>query len=1018
MRRTATSPNHQDGMASLQSSSLEGLWTGRSDPLDVSDVIARRLRDGSRDGSAQYRSGHVFLISAEPGMGKTTILRHVIDGLDSSRDYAKYIDLGRGKSSGVTSRIQKACQAAQIHFPSSGQSVVALDNLPASDESEMHKRARAIRTASRCGCTILVAFLPEAEGIAQELSDASLCRSSDLLIGGSYTSSRYTLEGDVYSYTHGIAQLVRPFATDGHAGGRIDIRPQYLTALSDMVARSLRPTLMEEERRLRLAMLELGKGDISELEGAAGKLDATLISDLSRDAPFFGVNISDGSFCCAGVWDERCLGNLDLDASRLPRGYEAISSNVIRVLTGRGEYARAGILMNALGLQNCRDVVLEHAGEFIDAGCSSIVESALCGAQEAADVNDEAAAEARTALVCVHGDAREYSKLRDGLVVPSLGPTVQAFVELRDFLSGRVSYGIPRECGMCQTHVQRALDAVLTAANLLRCMRYEEAYTYLMGLPERLVSSSASSAILWTEYVVSAYLCGSAPTEEEAAEFDGVLRFSETCGIPLLRLAASTARPFASALVGRSCHEPAVEACVQRFAIAGDRFVQAVCLLAAAISDQRGGAGARAYVRLGQAAEMAGQFREPYLVAITHLLQCAVRSTLGEKVSAEEVLSAEVPDGLIPVSNALAAAIRPARQTRADLLSRVLLSPSPKGAAWLVSVLSHDFGRLSARFRNAVPRLWTDEADRVTRAVEGRLGEPSGHEGEGAKDGRRDGYRLDVSLLGGLRVKVNGVPVSEMRLERRRAKSLLVLLAATQSHEARRYEVMETVWPEFDFHDARQRVYEATSVLRTELTEKMGQSDGKPLVSNRGAGTLGLNLRCLHCDVDDFEDLARQILSKAPRPTREAAAEFEKVEALYRGELYVPVVDGAGLIEQRRNDLRSLYVDVMVAAAEWAIDARRYPTAVHYAQQACNADGLREDAEIALLRAFGCMGRRADAERSYRTFAHEMVRVLHQPPSKELRRAYRDVAEGSERKSMHVEDSSIEEDEGDSPEQA
>lgn len=951
--------------------------------------------------------GHVIALCAEPDMGKTTILSHICQIVDPSFGMAKYVDLSLCEPGNAGTHVVRSCRQMSHYASPDNVTLLAIDNVPAMDEGSIARAARAIRKFVLLNGDVLIALTPEGEGLVEALPEATCYRSSDLLVGthehtrGDSSASN----GAIGAYTHGIPSLVKSALLLPRDLG---VHPErdlgYVTVLSEVVEHSLRPSLIREERELRLAMVELGSGNISDLATVTRGVDPSTVESLDRNAPFFSLDAVTGNFACAGVVSTDCLLGVMRRIRGSFAGMSRVSSAVANMLAERGDFSRAGVVIIACTPRDRADLILRYPAQFVDAGCVSMVEDAISFAAKVGEM--EGVPEARLALSCVLNPTREYESLSAGLGDCGATPSLGALVALRDALAGRGARHASHEGGKVCGNAEGVCASVQVALRMLSLMedfRFGDAYAYLLGCAQRLSRNSFAAGVLWGEYMLSMGLSGNTPTREDLMGFDDLVRFAEESGFSFLSQVLSAVSPLVSVLAGREESASAIESCAQRAAIMGMTRIQALCLVALAISDQRVGSGARSFVRLGQAAELAAKSRDAHLLATCRMLQLATKRALGERVTADEVLAIRTPARLSVVGRMLAAVIERSDAARFDVIGKLRTSHCPKGASWVVHLLASDYGDLSARFCDIAPNPWISEARRCA-IVACEFGDRPMAEmvGEEAADPSDGAYRLDVSLLGGLRISVNGAPIEVSAIERRRAKSLLVLLAAAAGHQLRRFEAMESVWPEYDFHDARQRVYEATSVLRTELVTKLGLKGADPLVSNRGAGTIGLNTACVHCDVDDFEELAKTVLANSRLRPSDVLSQCATLERMYRGDVFVPQTDGAGIIEARRDEMRRLYADVMVFASTQALSLGKVQTAVHCAKNACQLDEFREDAELGLVRALAASGRRLEAEKSFGEFADRLVREKKRPPSRELREAYHQVIAGSEELVLHV----------------
>lgn len=248
---------------------------------------------------------------------------------------------------------------------------------------------------------------------------------------------------------------------------------------------------------------------------------------------------------------------------------------------------------------------------------------------------------------------------------------------------------------------------------------------------------------------------------------------------------------------------------------------------------------------------------------------------------------------------------------------------------------------------------------------------------------------VEIHLLGGLCVKVNGRELDTRVLERRRAKSLLMLLATIPDHQIRRYAAIESVWPELDYASGTQRLYEATSVIRTRISKKGGKTL-RPILTNRAAHSLSLNPDCVAVDVDRFVEIAHRALASEGND-RLVVSLCRQVEGFYRGDLEVPTEDGLGTATKRRSQLQSLFIDCMVAGSLAALRLGRRLAAARFARRAYALQDTREDVMACFVRSLCATGRSAEAEHEYRKFAVRMVDMHRRPPSRMLRKLAREL---------------------------
>lgn len=945
--------------------------------------------------------GHIVILCAEPDMGKTTVVTQTLSRVESRGGKTKYINLSDHVSGNAASRIVSVCRQMSHYVDGSRPVLVAFDDIPAFDENDLQRATRALRKLEVSGGNAILSIAPEAEGIADEFSDATIYRAGDLCLRGRRISAKASLSPAAFDkMTHGIPRLARAvLLSSDSAHDSVDSEPRYLSELCDVVDHSLRKTLMWEERWVRLAMVLLGRGSLKELDFVSGNVDRSLWESMARDAPVFGIDLNLETFTCVGLTSNDSLRTILPRLRPITGRSSAVTMRALDLLADREDFDRASVVALACGPRDRAAMVLDHAVEFINIGARNMVEDAISYAAEMGAMAH--VQEARLALASLVGTKREYERLRMALDTASTSPAVSLLAELRDRLGSNasgISGATAHETCRCEhtAGMSHALAEALSALSLMREFHFADAYSYLMGAPERAGRPTVASCLLWYEYMLSMALSGNAPTADDVTGFDAALSFSKESGVPFLHQVLASMGCVLRILASDDDGASVAESCAQKAEPLGISLLQELFLLAAGIADLRADACARAFVRFRRVLELAQGSGDGYVQGTAHVLLCATKRILGDAMTTDDVLARRMPPRVATIGRALAAVIEGSDSARLDVMGRTRTNACPEGTAWIVHVLSSDLGDLSRRFKMVVPRPWLEEA-RLAAIVAGEFeeGEGSRHDNVEVMTAEDDAYRVDLRLLGGFRATVNGTPVSDARMERRRAKCLLTLLAVLPEHTARRYEIMETVWPDLDYHDARQRVYEATSVLRVELTTRLGVK-GNPIVSSRGAGTLGLDPSCVHCDVDDFEKLARSLMSNSRLRPTDVVNGCARLERMYGGDVFVPLVDGAGLVAKRREELKNLYTDVMVYASQQALALGRAETAAHFAQIACTKEPLREDAELCLVKALGAAGRQIDAETSYHVFVERVAREARRPVSQSLRDAYHDLVTGSE----------------------
>ena len=218
---------------------------------------------------------------------------------------------------------------------------------------------------------------------------------------------------------------------------------------------------------------------------------------------------------------------------------------------------------------------------------------------------------------------------------------------------------------------------------------------------------------------------------------------------------------------------------------------------------------------------------------------------------------------------------------------------------------------------------------------------------------------------------------------------MLVFLLLQRRATARRRQIVEQIWPECDYAIGANRVYQATSALRAAIAEVDPSLD--PFVLGRSTRSIAIDKDLVSCDVDDLRSCARA--ASDGEDDAEIVQMARRAERLYAGDLYVPSADRTGFVAAKRDELRDLYVDAMVAGSDAALRLDRKRTAARLAANALEADAVREDAVVALVSALRADGRDVEADRQCRSFVRRLAQTTGSAPSWRLRQVMRGPSE-------------------------
>lgn len=225
--------------------------------------------------------------------------------------------------------------------------------------------------------------------------------------------------------------------------------------------------------------------------------------------------------------------------------------------------------------------------------------------------------------------------------------------------------------------------------------------------------------------------------------------------------------------------------------------------------------------------------------------------------------------------------------------------------------------------------------------------------------------RIDVTLLGGFEVRVNGRSVASRHWSRRHSAALVKLLAMSPGRILHRELVIEALWPDMSIEDAAPRLHKAAHYARKTL-------------GHRDAVVLKVDAVSLCPDDDVRVDMVRfrQLAEAAVGDGGIAAA--KGALAVYGGEL-LPQDLYEEWTEQHRLHVRRLHLELLHQAEEW--------------HQALAVDPVDEPAHLALVERYTERGDRAAALRQLDQLRGVMREQLGLEPSARALELRRQVVE-------------------------
>ena len=936
------------------------------------------------------RSG-LCAMCAEPGMGSHTLAQETGDFLRASGWRIYRTCLSRGSVESHCRQLRRLSQRVQTPAFQDRPSLILIDGVRL-DERSIERHARGISSCHAYGCHLLLLLRPEDSHFLSYLPRCPVFGSGDLRV----TEEELPAWASCYdgfphcfveTSTHGMPSLIS--ALEGCSFREGKPRGASWDAMVASVLRdAFRPSLILEELYLRAGMALLGSGGVEDLESLGIRASRDLMFELAHSAPLFGIDSEKRSFSLIG-----CRESLLLDAlasSSLPPSF---LHAVVRHLADKGEFARAGTLAGLAGSSKLVDeMVLSYPIELIDAGHTALVSSfvgrrfarnegdapagphlrrdgfsALLSAMARRDGGEDVSTSFEGAVVA-YASANDLDgvKIESCLAMASERPVTRLHFKLLlgcELVLRRCPSDAKSQDGwlvrVCaegegsEDRIARTLSAHLRSLSLVMGGDCLGAYRRLLTSRDlRLagtISRSVFSALLQSDFHALGMLVDD---HDEAGENDAAWQgegSTAAYGMASVFGGSRLLHELASALVRSRSLDTRCDGLIHDAERRGDFELVSRARLIRALEGLATGAYRHAHLHAEASVDAARACDNPGLATLGTMVDLLAYEGLGEASAARARLAAS-PAGSTGDDGTAAADV----VALEDIIrSIVLKGGDPEGQkvapriiprVELVAFADYISGlslRSSKALKDALPPIWLKRrpaedqlrtcGSAVAPARTGSVGATdllsSPDSGQGVVSDSL--HRLEIRVLGGMGARVDGVILAEGLWRRKQARTLLAMLALTPGHAMNRGEVIERRWPEADYARGRVSLYTVLSSLRLSL----GQRDDTSKFIGGEVGRIWLDDSLVHCDIDEFERMARAAAS--PKSSDDERVSLcLRMEAMYGDGSYVPSRDSSGLFRRRHEEVARRFVDSMLSGSEAAMRMRDVRQATWFAESA------------------------------------------------------------------------------------
>jgi predicted ATPase/DNA-binding SARP family transcriptional activator/DNA-binding CsgD family transcriptional regulator len=240
-----------------------------------------------------------------------------------------------------------------------------------------------------------------------------------------------------------------------------------------------------------------------------------------------------------------------------------------------------------------------------------------------------------------------------------------------------------------------------------------------------------------------------------------------------------------------------------------------------------------------------------------------------------------------------------------------------------------------------------------------------------------------IWLLGGFKVSIGSRLIEKSAWRLRKASALVKLLALAPDHRLHREQVMDLLWPDLGkkaaSNNLRQTLHAARGFLDPRAGARYLASEDEALVLFPGGS--------LWVDLEVFEETAL-----TARRSGDPAAYRAAID-LYAGDL-LPEDRYEEWTEGRRENLRQLYLALLIELAGLYEERDEYEAAIEVLRNATATEPTLEEAHAALMRLHALSGRPERALAQYERLRNALIEELGTQPGAATRRLRDEIAAG------------------------
>ncbi len=885
----------------------------------------------------------LVVLCAEPGLGAHCVSRlvgtsYVDAGLEAIR-----VKLNVKSASAICRRISKS--VSRIVEMSQGlgsqpSGLLVLDGFNIVDEGIAARAAKHIAGAILAGVHVLVLMSPDYSYLIDYLPHCRIFGARDLVLTGSemrkWCGKKSGLSFEtIKAASHGIPALVDVIRTGEMALRAGSFPGGWDDCAFELYMAALRPNLISEEWLIRFAMCAFGSGNLDHLRACGVRVSSDLANEIAQGCPLLGLRLDSGSFDCVCMSEPAIVRVLSQAMDQVPRGSQ-ILPDIVMMLMSQGRYRRAGMLASLCsGSSLVAGRALDHPLELIDAGHLGLV---ITVSNECAQDIDSVA----RIVLDVLGVPSPKNRIRG--IAPGNSRAIPRKTELHVRLL-ELCRGIESEASLAE--IASSLDElepeVLKLDDPLSSKLYHHVRSLLLAMNGASLEAfrelvlvqelreqpnegpSLFSALLCRDFEMLGLIIGSPVSQRDSVLFRAASKLLAEAGMTALAEQARAMCELSEIVAGERKDIENENRVLIRWRTSGKtRLVMwGNSLLSLGYSLR--GQFQHAHVRASEAMRISERLEEGDALALARMAErCALRG-LGERVSLDAVNPNMACSPDMSALDRFHALTGSEDEAAPDDMMLEMRGISPRNGVMAIASRVSDADRAhGAKMAEKLPLSWKGAAPSRAHMV------PARSRQRRSMPGSDTGAHLNISVLGGgVAAWKDGIRIPERNWTRRQAKMLLALLALAPGHLIQRHEAIGLLWPDSDLARGRESLYTVLSSLRSTLGQTT--SDNRFVLGE--LGQIWLDDELVSCDVDEFERIARHVVSRKAEDS-EVIALCVALEGMYNGGSYVPPNDSTGRFRDRHEELARRYRDAMLAGVEAATRLRDAHQAAWFAQSA------------------------------------------------------------------------------------